>query len=391
MSTANTPSPDFQNDDSKDTEKTSKFISLSKAIAYEKETIGKDLKIDELIAEAKVDPFELMEKPPSVLEIYGIPYGTLGNFSVIMGKPKSRKTFFATMLTIAVLDNNNLIYKGFKTKQPYTNVIYFDTEQSRYHVNRLGHRIVSKLDLKPDNTAFSIYGLRKNPPESKLIVIEEIIYNAKNLSVVIIDGIADLITKGYNDEADAIMISSKLLKWTQELNIHIIVVIHQNKADSNSKGHLGGQLSQKAEVVLDVAKTTENRDFSVVKPSLSRGIDIADIYFTIDENGIPIIVDAPISNASKKTIKKPTDFHYDFKINLIEEVFKGEGELLYKALMGKLKYHLAEKGYQVGDNLLQAWIIYYREKQLILQLSEKKAYKLNDDFISKERIKFQTL
>lgn len=372
-----------------DTKNSSNFLSLEAAIQFQKREILTEQNIPQLVEKAQIDPFKMVEKPPGVIEYKGTPLATLGNFSVLNGKPKSRKSTFSTILSIVALDNNNYIYRGFKNLRPYSDIIYFDTESSEYHANKLGNRIVTKLKLKPDTSKFSLFGLREHSPEIRLKIIEEVLYNSKNLSLVVIDGIADLLTKGYNDESDAINITSKLLKWTKELNIHIITVVHQNKGDNYAKGHLGSFLNQKAETVLNIVKSDRDANISIVKAAFSRGIDIEDIYFSMDENGIPIITDAPVTAASNKPLKIPTDFDYEFKLSLVEEAFQSEKEILFKALSDKLKHYLADKGFKVGNTLLRDWITYYKETKIILQIAKNHPYTLNSKFIQKERIKFK--
>lgn len=373
----------------KDTKKSSEYLTLETAIQHQQQVLIKELNIVKLAEEAQVDPFVMVAKPPSIIEVGGISLFTLGNISALYGKPKGGKTFYGIKLTCVVLDNNSRLYKGFKNKIPYSNVIYFDTEQSDYHVSLLGNRIVQKVGLKPETSKFSLYALRKHSPAIRLQIIEQILYSSKDVSFVIIDGIADLLMNGYNDEKEAIMIASKLLKWTQELNIHIVVVIHENKGNSFLKGHVGSQIMQKAETILNVAKSTRDDSISEVTASYNRGENIPTDYFIIDENGLPIDADAPIAPASNKPLKKPTDFDLEFKLNLVEEAFQNEKEIKYKALSDKLKHYLANKLYYVGDTTLRGWITYYKESGIILQEAEKKPYTLNSKFIQEERIKFK--
>lgn len=371
----------------KDTNKTANRLTLETAIQHQKQEL--ELNFTELVKDAKVDPFETVAKPPSVLEVNGIPFGTRGNFSVLNGKAKSRKTTLALLLTIAKLDNNSFIYKPIVNKAPYTNVIYFDTEQSDYHVHFLGNRVVSKLGLNPNTSRFSLYGLRKHAPEIRLKIIEEVLYNTEDVSFVVLDGVADLVSRGFNDEGDAINIVSKLLKWTQELNIHIVTIIHQNKGDNNAKGQLGSYLMNKAETVLNVTKSTYDDSISIATPAYSRGEEIQDIYFSIDESVMPILTNAPSVAASAIKRKKPTDFDLEFKLNLIEKVFNNEEKLLLQLLKDKLKFHLADMGYSIGYSSLRDWTTYYKEKELILQHSEKMPYTLNSKLIQEERVKFK--
>ena len=66
------------------------------------------------------------------------------------------------------------------------------------------------------------------------------------------------------------MIASKLLKWTEEKNIHVVTVLHQNKNDGNARGHLGSELVNKAETVLSVTKDSKEKDISIVEAEYCR-------------------------------------------------------------------------------------------------------------------------
>lgn len=74
------------------------------------------------------------DKPPICLEMaqrgQRFRFGTLGNFSVIGGKGKARKTFFISALLAASLGDSKIldIKANFKGKK----VVFFDTEQSEY-------------------------------------------------------------------------------------------------------------------------------------------------------------------------------------------------------------------------------------------------------------------
>ena len=53
-----------------------------------------------------------------------------------------------------------------------------------------------------------------------------------------------------NDEGESTTMSSSLLRWTEEYNIHIIVVLHENPGSDKARGHIGTELTNKAETVI---------------------------------------------------------------------------------------------------------------------------------------------
>ena len=183
-------------------------------------------------------------------------------------------------------------------------------------------RVVNLLEQREITSNYSCYCLRPFNSEERIDLIEEAIYSTKNLKLVIIDGIADLII-GYNNEDEAIKVISKFMKWTAERNIHIITVVHQNKGDNNAKGHLGSLILQKAETVLSIEKDGE---ISTAKPTHSRGIDIEPISFTINEHGLPKITDYVVNEVTSNN-KSPFEYTKEVHKGILERVFKDHEEL----------------------------------------------------------------
>ena len=80
------------------------------------------------VREAELDLTKDIQKPPVVLSFNDTPVFFLSDFSLTIGKAKSRKTFLNSLL-IAVLVSNNSI-EGIKSCLPEDkrNVLFFDTE-----------------------------------------------------------------------------------------------------------------------------------------------------------------------------------------------------------------------------------------------------------------------
>jgi hypothetical protein len=147
--------------------------------------------------------------------------------------------------------------------------------------------------------------LRKFNPSERLALIEEGIKSNPNVGLIVVDGIKDLVTS-INDEAEATMIASKLLKWTEEHNIHIMCVLHQNKGDERARGHIGTELQNKAETVLSVIKDEQNKNVSIVEPVYCRDMEPEPFAFEVDLEGMPRIIEdwqpKEKSGSHKKTI-----------------------------------------------------------------------------------------
>lgn len=279
----------------------------------------------------KIDVKEVIPKPQIAISLANTKtdgfaiLGTLGNFSVIIGKAKAKKSFFINIAVSTAL-SKDLILERFKSDLPNdkNEVLYFDTEQGKYHVQKAVKRICSQIN-QPEPENLHTYFLRSLTPSERLEFIENEIYSNNKIGFVVIDGIKDLVTS-INDEEQATNIASKLLKWTEERNIHIISVLHQNKSDTNARGHIGTELINKAETVLEVAKSETDNNISIVTPQQCRNIEPEVFAFEINEYGIPIIAENfEIRTETKKNRFDVTDLEDFKKYQLLNEVFtKGE-------------------------------------------------------------------
>jgi hypothetical protein len=321
--------------------------------------------LHQLLIDALIDPNEDIQEPPICLELNQdngpAIIGTLGNFSLIIGKAKSRKTFFIT-IALAAAVKNDYILNAFKGTLPSEKnvVLYFDTEQGRYHLLKAVRRII-KLSGYCNPVNLIPYGLRKFRPSERLQMIEYAIQNTPNLGFVVIDGVRDLVTS-INDEILATDIASKLLKWTEEYNIHILCVLHQNKGDNNARGHLGSELQNKAESVISITKSSDRKDFSIVEPEYCRDKDFEPFAFSIDECGMPYIIDDWASNkqdASKTRSFMPGSLEPQQHKEILQAAFK-LAKPTYQELVFRIKERLS-----VGDSKAKHFITWYKDNNYI--------------------------
>lgn len=325
------------------------------------------------LQKALIDFNEELPPPPVCLEVEqnGIRsiLGVLGDFTLVTGKAKSRKTFFITVLVAAAISNGNIlgIIKGSLPEDKRV-ALFFDTEQSRYYVLKAAKRVLYLAGPEYKKN-FRAYSLRKYSPSERMQIIENALYSTANLGVVVIDGVRDLITS-INDEEQASMMASKLLKWTEELNIHIVCVLHQNKGNTDARGHVGAELTNKAGVALSIARDTNNKDISVVTAEQCRDIDFEPFAFEIALNGIPQLVDhwnAKQGSSSDKKANLPADSPISLHSEVLKTVFDGEEKLLHSQLLVKTKYTLGKQGIIIGDNKVRDYITYYVQENLITQ------------------------
>lgn len=340
-----------------------------------------NLNLEEIRLKGFINPVEDIEELEPVIiqhsEDKEIVVSTLGNFSMVIGKAKSRKSFLMAML-ISVCGVEYKLF-NFTNNLPKTksHLIYFDTEQGRRHVQLLTKRICRLLNVsEPD--FLKVYPLRKYTPSQRLQIVEHILYNTALPGVVVIDGIRDLITS-INDEEQATMISTKLMKWSEELNIHIYVVLHQNKSDNNARGHAGTELLNKAETVLSVTKSERDKNVSVVEVVSSRNIEPNPFAFEIID-GLPALIDNYIITDTKKSKKLEVDSIEDHKYySILNSILSKNKSVKYGELVRSVKIELKTvHNISIGDNKSKDIISYCKSKGWIFQEKEKGPYVLGE-------------
>jgi len=305
--------------------------------------------------------------------------GTLGNFSLIKGKAKSKKSFFINM-AIATAVGKGLLQNKLRgpLKEDFNQVLYFDTEQSKYHVQKAVKRVCTQIGVGiPSN--LNTYGLRKLSPSERLELVEYAIENTPDLGFVVIDGVRDLITS-INDEGESTYMASKLLKWTETYNIHVIVALHENPGSEKARGHIGTELTNKAETVIALQVDKHNENISTVTPSFCRNESFKPFAFMITDDGLPqIIEDYEVqSKSSKKGFDvltlSPTD-----KFQVLKEVFENGEGFQYSGLVTQIRLVL-DKKYQgtkgKGVSKIKELITTAKKNEWLIQGGYGGAYKL---------------
>ena len=308
---------------------------------------------------AWIDPEGEIEPPPVVLSIGGRRVFTLGNLSLIIGKAKSMKTFWS-MLPAAKLSGAD-IEKIDVTLGPDEKAVFFDSEQTRHDVKQYQDRIKRMAG----QCKMEIYELRPHSPNERKLMIEYFLRENTQYKLAFIDGIRDLVTD-INSPEQATEMATWLLKLTGELNIHIACVLHQNKGDTNARGHLGSELVNKAETTISVTKD-KAAGFSVVEAEYTRSLEFEPFAFFIDENGLPQIIDdwQDSTNEPKKADHVPTNYDETWHRDVIQDAIKIETKPTYNRLVQALKVVFQEKGLAIGDNKVINFLTYYKKEGLI--------------------------
>ena len=223
-------------------------------------------------------------------QLVPIPIGTYGNFSFIQAPPKTKKTFFISLLASVYLSDKNNHAGNIKGHRDGRCLIHFDTEQGKWHAQRVFQRAIDMADMNgSENVCYYTYGLRTLGFKMRIDFIEHCIEKTKNTGLVIIDGIADLVADVNNLEQSNLCVQ-KLMDWSAKYNCHIVCVIHSNWNTDKPTGHLGSFLEKKTETQIQLEQNTVNKEWITVKCKRSRGYSFETFSFEVNELGLPCVV-----------------------------------------------------------------------------------------------------
>ncbi|RIV25097.1 hypothetical protein DYU11_07195 [Fibrisoma montanum] len=345
---------------------------------------------DRIRQTARVKPSEQYERPAVCLTVEEGDsksiVATLGNFSLLIGKAKGGKTFTITIAVAAAI-KQDLVLGCIRGTLPADRpiVLYFDTEQGRYHVWRVVKRICALSDMaEPPN--LQVYALRSYPTQTRRKFIDWLINQTPNIGLVVIDGVRDLVYD-INDGQEATEIANDLLRWTEEKRIHILTVLHQNKGDTNARGHLGTELVNKAETVITLSKDPYDRDVKIVAPEFCRDKEFSPFSFAIDEQGLPYRV-GDLNSSSQfpgqpghtvyphRRLKpgKLTPATMETHESILAKVFNEQEPTGYAETWRRIKGAAEYLGQPITDALAKEVLTYYQSQGWVRAIKPAKGY-----------------
>ena len=191
----------------------------------------------------------------------------------------------------------------------------------------------------PENLDF--FCLREYSPSVRVEVIDYALRQNKGYGLVIIDGIRDLMLD-INSTGESVEVINRMMEWSSRYDLHIHCVLHLNKGDNNVRGHIGTEMSNKAETVLVISKSNENPGISEVHALHIREKEFKPFAFTINETGLPVIAEGHSFGEPPKP-KARTGFT----------------ELSIEQHQEALSAAFGEKPIRGFDNLLQSLMVSY--------------------------------
>lgn len=304
--------------------------------------------------------------PPQIIKVNGTTIATVGNFSASTGKPKSKKTFNVSAIVASALTDKEVL--NYRTSLPpgKNRILYVDTEQSRPHCQIVLKRIMALAGLPQDkdDIPLDFLVLREFSPEQRRAVIECALEERKDYGLVIIDGIRDLL-RDINNPGESIDVINDLMRWSSSNDLHIHTVLHLNKADDNTRGHVGSELNNKAESILQITKNAEFPNMSEVKAMHIRDREFSPFAFEIGDDSLPHLVsNFKASNEGRLTFAKlPEEQHRE----ALEKAFDGKPISGYKSLLQEIKDAYESVGYSRGRNTMVKLVQFLQARGVIVK------------------------
>jgi hypothetical protein len=264
---------------------------LSMQMIQEECTIDIDKKIEHPPVAISFKNKEVVMRDGEIKE-FPIPIGTYGNFSFIQAPPKSMKTFFVSLLGSAYCNPNGSHTPNMGSFREGREYVHFDTEQGEWHAQRVFNRI-QWMNKGLSLDFYHTFALRKISYRSRIDFIEYYLEcmreEGKEIGLVVIDGVADLVSDANNlEESSAIV--QKIMAWTTIYNCHIVTVIHSNNGSDKPTGHLGSFLEKKAETQIQLSRDENKLGAITVSCKRSRNTPFEQFDFKLDEEGLPKVI-----------------------------------------------------------------------------------------------------
>ena len=335
-----------------------------------------DEELESYLSKGEIKATDKITIPPKILFVGDCTIATFGNFSASTGKAKSKKTFNISAMVAAAVTNSTVLNYRACLPEGKRNILYFDTEQSKFHCHSVLERIykLSGLSLKEDDPRLMFWGLREYTPKLRIAVIDYALRKYDEVGLVIIDGLRDLMYD-INNGKEATDMMTVLMAWTSVYELHIHTVLHLNKNDNNPRGHIGTELENKAETVLIISKNTMNNSVSEVKPMHMRDKEFTTFAFHIDDNKLPVLDSSMSVTVVKPREKSLVSLDNEVHQEILGKLFEENTPTKYNDLVNVVAQAYEAAGYKRGLNGIKGLIKLLTSKGIIVKEENGYAYK----------------
>lgn len=231
----------------------------------------KEKQIQELLDKARYNPQEPEPAEQIVFRIQFKKVGSLGDFILFSGRPKSGKSKYLSGFIAAALTRITVFDLSIRLPDNKRKVAHFDTEQSKYSHFRMMKLIQQLAEQEQHPTDLHSFRCRGMNGSTILACIEHYLKITPDVGIVCLDGLLDTI-ESMNDTKNSTYLKNWLKRITEQYNILLAGVIHRGFSNDKSIGHIGSDGERAAQSVLIVEKNKELKQY-ILKPELMRDDD----------------------------------------------------------------------------------------------------------------------
>jgi len=295
-------------------------------------------------------------------------WATKKNYSIISGKPKSRKSTIANGIVLSHQTGKEVFNMSVNTEGK---VCVIDTEQTTFDYYHSLQRLKLQTDIKHlDHSKFNAYLFRMLETEQIIDNIEQILLCDQEIKILILDSITDLVND-MNCISEAKALISRFKKWTNR-GITIVGLIHIGKTSQfNSIGHIGSFLERSCQSMASVEKNPDDPSRSQVKSQYMRSdIDFYpfDVVFYPDSYDIQ----EPITKLSNKNIE-PELMDLNTHLKHLKDIsMLHPGGLSRNDIIKCLQSH-----YGKGEKYVKGSLLTYLKNENYLTQNTKRQYFIN--------------
>ena len=335
-----------------------------------------DEELESYLSKGEIKATDKVTIPPKILFVGDCTIATFGNFSASTGKAKSKKTFNISAMVAAAVTNTTVLNYRACLPEEKRKILYFDTEQSKYHCHNVLERIykLSGLSVKKDDPRLLFWGLREYTPKLRIALIDYALRKHQEVGLVIIDGLRDLMYD-INNGKEATDVMTVLMAWTSVYDLHIHTVLHLNKNDNNPRGHIGTELENKAETVLIISKNLQNNSISEVRPMHMRDKEFSTFAFHIDDNKLPVLDNGISVTVVKRREKSLVSLDNEVHQEILSKAFKKNSPTRYSDLVEMVSLAYEDAGYKRGTNGIKDLLKLLSGKGIIVKQGDTYIYK----------------
>jgi len=231
------------------------------------------------------------------------------------------------------------------------------------------------LPTTADSENLDFICLREYSPTVRISVIDYALRQGKGYGLVIIDGIRDLMLD-INSTSESVEVINKMMEWSSRYDLHIHCVLHLNKGDNNVRGHIGTEMSNKAETVLVISKCNENPSVSEVHALHIREKEFKPFAFTVDDNGLPVIAEGHTFGDTPKPRQRTsfTELSIEQHREALSAAFDGKPIRGFENVLQRLIASYENIGFKRGRSVMIKLLQYLTDNLKLVVKQDKLFY-----------------